>query len=396
MGVHRILVLCAAIATTAACGIGVAGLEGVTGDAAAPNVDAQTDGTTAVEGSSGAGGESGAGESGGGDGPTVDVVVGADVVTVDAAPIDGCKPTGPENCTNGIDDDCNGLVDCADPACKTLGYACVAPAPNGWDFVAFDPTSRPGCPTSLKENDVDVDPTDLTSQATCTCTCNPSGVSCESGNLEANGGNTSSCNESPNPVPFPANDGNCNPQNPSLPVEPYALANGPAPSGGTCTPAPTTTVPSTGATQGEYCSGENSFGAGCSGGQVCALAPSGTQACIHHGGQTSCPGGGYGTANTVGTLSDNRGCSTCNCNGAPTATCTGATWTLYASNDCSGSGTVIPADGACHATGAAAGAMSASNRYAATVSGAACGAPSAQPSPTGSVQLNGADTVCCQ
>ena len=66
-----------------------------------------------------------------------------DVVTIEASPVDGCKATGPEKCTNGVDDDCNGLTDCADPACQTQGYACAAPAPGGWDFVAFDATRRP-------------------------------------------------------------------------------------------------------------------------------------------------------------------------------------------------------------------------------------------------------------
>src|SRR5438105_3089918 len=31
-----------------------------------------------------------------------------------------CIPRGPENCTNHIDDDCNGLIDCVDPACIKL------------------------------------------------------------------------------------------------------------------------------------------------------------------------------------------------------------------------------------------------------------------------------------
>lgn len=393
VGVLRLSVLCAAIATTAACGIGVVGLEGVSGDAAAPNVDAQTDGTTGVEGSSGAGEESGAGESGGGDGPAVDaaVDVGVDVVTVDA-PVDGCKPTGPENCTNGIDDDCNGLVDCADPACKTQGYACVAPAPNGWDFVAFEPASRPGCPSSLKENDVDVDPTDLTSQATCTCTCNPAGVTCYGGNYGTKGGPDNTCNQAGETFSFPGNS-NCNAFGQAFTPPAYLQVTPPAP-GGSCNADPTTTVPSTGATQGEYCSGETTFGAGCSGGQVCGLAPSGTQACVHHGGQTSCPGGGYATANQVGTIGDNRGCSACTCNGGPSGTCSGSI-NLYTGAGCTGTELSVAVDGTCDATQAPPATKYTSSQLDVNDPGATCAPPAAQPSPTGSVQLNGADTVCC-
>jgi len=45
-----------------------------------------------------------------------------------AAPIDlACA--GPEDCFNGVDDDCNGLADCADPACDPIAE-CVTDAPG--------------------------------------------------------------------------------------------------------------------------------------------------------------------------------------------------------------------------------------------------------------------------
>src|SRR5580698_10770098 len=62
------------------------------------------------------------------------------------------KPDGgasPENCTDGIDNDGNGLVDCADPACQPA-YTCVT-APAGWTIGAFLPSVAdqpgPSCPT---------------------------------------------------------------------------------------------------------------------------------------------------------------------------------------------------------------------------------------------------------
>src|SRR5437660_588545 len=46
--------------------------------------------------------------------------------TIDSPVGDGnCTPTGAESCFNGIDDDCNGHIDCDDPAC-TGGTAPVA------------------------------------------------------------------------------------------------------------------------------------------------------------------------------------------------------------------------------------------------------------------------------
>src|SRR5687767_4207644 len=42
-----------------------------------------------------------------------------------------CVPR-PEICGNGLDDDCNGKIDCADPACAD--HACV-PRVDGWSFA---------------------------------------------------------------------------------------------------------------------------------------------------------------------------------------------------------------------------------------------------------------------
>jgi hypothetical protein len=384
----RLFVACAAIVTVSACGIGMAGLQDTTGEGGPGGVDARADGTSSSGSSSSSG--SGGPEAGGdatntSDGPT------NDVVTIEASPVDGCKATGPEQCTNGVDDDCNGLTDCADPACQTQGYTCVVPAPNGWDTVAFDATSQAGCPTGLTQKKVDVDPTNLSAPAQCGCACTPGGtVSCENGNIGVKFGPDDTCSMT-TAITFPGNDGNCNTQ--QIVVQPFSQVTPPL-SGGTCTAAPTTTVPPTGATQGEYCNGEKAFGGGCTGGQVCALAPAGYQGCIHHGGQVACPGDGYATQHAVGTLQDTRNCSPCSCNGTPTATCAG-TWTFYTSNNCSGSSVSIPADGTCHPTSEPPPATYNSTVLAATPTNLACVQPAA-PSPTGSVALNGADTVCCQ
>src|SRR5580658_7572719 len=80
----------------------------------------------------------------GGDGSLVDAPTGGDAAadadaTNDApsdSPLvsdhaaDSCSMG--EDCANGMDDDCNGLADCADPACQSAGYACETPAPTGW------------------------------------------------------------------------------------------------------------------------------------------------------------------------------------------------------------------------------------------------------------------------
>jgi hypothetical protein len=237
----------------------------------------------------------------------------------------------------------------------------------------------------------DVDPTSLP-PAVCGCTCAAGGnPTCLNGNVSGKGGPDATC--STGPANFPANNGVC--VNNMLPVTAYIQATLPGPSGGMCTPTPSVTKPSTGATSGEYCTGESAFGAGCSGTNVCALVPTGYQVCAHHGGANmGCPPG-YPTAHAIGTLQDNRGCASCMCS-PQTATCSG-TWNFYGSMNCTGPvGVAATANGACDATG---------NQNLSTVfqsymvvaqpTNVACAAP-APPAPTGGVMLNGADTICCE
>ncbi len=57
----------------------------------------------------------------GDDAPVIDA---APVDTIDmAVAIDACVPTA-EVCNGGTDEDCNGMVDCADPACGPTPYCC--------------------------------------------------------------------------------------------------------------------------------------------------------------------------------------------------------------------------------------------------------------------------------
>src|SRR5262249_56746911 len=60
---------------------------------------------------------------------------------------DVCAPD--ENCLDGVDNDCNGLTDCADPAC-TAGYRCVAAPPPAWSgFALYADRRTAGCPSSF-------------------------------------------------------------------------------------------------------------------------------------------------------------------------------------------------------------------------------------------------------
>ncbi len=344
------------------------------------------------------------GESDGGGVPPVDgsvTLADADVASPskdaaagDAPVVDGCAAT--ESCANGIDDDCNGLVDCEDPACATQGYACVDGPPAGWTLAAFSAAARPGCPADLPSQlDVDVDPTSFSGDTACGCTCGlGSEPSCVEGNVSTKYGATNACNGGTNKVvDYPAGGG-CVVASVSL--APYVLAEQPSLSGGSCTAVATVERPPTGATAGELCEGQTAFGAGCGEGQVCARAPAGFGRCVVHDGAAGCPPGPYGAAHTIGVLDDTRGCTACACS-PPSATCAQGTWDFFANNTCSGKPSiVIPTNDQCTGTGQpASGTLTGSNRFTSVMSDVAC-APPAPVGPIGSVELTGTQTVCCE
>jgi hypothetical protein len=376
----------------AACGLAVNGLETTAGDGGAGGGDATADVRSAdASQEASSGGDTGVAP----EGSSNDTGTTGDVVVSETGPVDGCVATGPESCTNGIDDDCNGLTDCADPACTTQGYACVTPAPNGWDNVAFDATSQAGCPATLMDKNVDVDPTMPAPPDVCGCACTPgASPSCETGNISATHGPNNQCNAG-GVMNYPASGGNCNKT--ALAVDSFVLAAQPPAAGGTCTATATVTPTPTGATQGEVCSGEKTFGSGCTAPQVCGLVPTGFTSCVHHGGANmGCPAG-YATPHSVGTVMDTRGCGACMC-GTPTATCSAGIWAFFSSNDCSGAvGISLQTNDQCDGTGdPSPGPTFQSNKFSSTpVNGSVACGPAPTPPPTGTVMLTGADTICC-
>ena len=85
-------------------------------------------------------------------------VVDAPADVPDSPSDDGCRSVQ-ENCTNGIDDNCDGKIDCADPECVTAGFTCVT-SYSGWlgpVILADQPGTAPGagaptCPAADPAN----------------------------------------------------------------------------------------------------------------------------------------------------------------------------------------------------------------------------------------------------
>jgi hypothetical protein len=228
---------------------------------------------------------------------------------------------GKENCENGVDDDSDELLDCADDECST--YGCAAHVPEDWNgpvalYMGTEPP--PDCSTSGGFPDFVSDGglLDTPAQTCPACSCDPAGVSCLpsvqtfggpgcAGLLLDQFGNT--C------VNFDA---------PSTQVS-FKLFTNP-PSGG-CAPisdAPTIPPPTV-TEKARVC--RRPLGAKDGGGcfaDACVPKPEAPfTLCIYRNDPAPCPAG-YETQQTIVTkFEDQRGCAPCACATDCTATAVG-------------------------------------------------------------------------
>jgi|GEM_PF-6120333 len=95
-----------------------------------------------------------------------------DAATSDAGfDASGCSATGPENCMNGLDDDCNGVADCADSACEPVTQ-CV---PESLAYVLVG--TEDACPDGYQE--LDIVHQDLKDNGCDGCSCTALDKECE-------------------------------------------------------------------------------------------------------------------------------------------------------------------------------------------------------------------------
>ncbi|MBI4701862.1 MAG: hypothetical protein HY744_12040 [Deltaproteobacteria bacterium] len=299
-----------------------------------------------------------------------------------------------ESCTDGVDDNYDGLVDCADPLCS--GYYCVAPVPNGWSgpaklYVGGGPA--PACGGPWPGSTAGGEGALSAPAATCAaCGCGaPSGMSCGVGSTAL--WNSHTCDNLLGTVTPPAPNV-C--KGFSVGALDSAMGNKATTLGGSCQPAggEATAAPATFANQALLCTGA-STGAGC-GSNVCAPKPGQSYAtCVHKSGDVACPGSPYTVKYVIyESVSDTRACTACTCAAPVGAACPGGTTILYNDNLCQFSPVTIPNDGvSCVDTGG-------TKKSLIFIpggqppQGGAC-APSGGGQPTGSVTPAGARTVCC-
>jgi hypothetical protein len=270
--------------------------------------------------------------------------------------------------------------------------------PGGWTLVAFANSSQTACPAGFSlQNDVVFGAAQPAANA---CTCDSCSVtaqpSCVQGPLNGTedfdgsqtcrAGSVTLANSSP---------GGCNTDNFHGRLRNFDVQlTAPAPTGGTCSAAPTAHADRISfAGQGRACSPQSDAAAGCVGG-VCAptiVAP--FLLCLSQAGNAACPAGPFGVAYHVGTGAVPTCAAACAC--TVNATCTNKVVTYYPDGACQSAMTLpIPANGVCQVvtSGMGIGSAFGSYMYSATVN-ATCGV-TGNPA-VSAVGLANQETICC-
>ena len=296
-----------------------------------------------------------------------------------------CVPNA-EVCNNGVDDDGDGQIDCADSDCSS--YVCAPNAPAGWTgpVAVRDDLSgtSPACSGPYLNNPFKGGRQVNCPPYTCgACSCDATGIGCTTPDVTLWSDNDPTCGGKSNTFPVPA----------CKPVMGNFMTNAPAPIGaGTCggSRGPDTKPGMSFARTGLACSGATA-GGGCPGGQCLPIpgAPLEGKLCIFHAGDVTCPAP-YSANKRVyyQNITDARTCTTCSC-GMPV--CKGRLW-MGPDSSCptdDGSGTLVPVDMCTHIGGIIA-------QYMAYVDiGAKCMPSVSTPGGTCPPDATTATTICC-
>lgn len=305
----------------------------------------------------------------------------------------GTGSAGGESCLDGLDNDMDGAIDCADTA-DCGGFVCVTAPPGGWQgpgiLYAGDPASVPDCPADFPTVIYEGVADPVQEDATCTaCACSTATVTCTLQPLRAYGNATCSGGSTAFVQP-PMNT--CAQINPSAGTGAYR-AFAPSASASPCTASGgTANVPPPAANVAARICAADLSAAGCEAQeQRCVLstvgAPFESTVCVWSDGDQACPAG-FGVKHLFGaSLDDTRGCTPCTC-GSAQATCS-ATTHLYEDNNCGNGFTFVPNDDTCVNAPSLPSIM--------TMVDAMGTCPPDGGQPTGNVALGGAlTTVCCR
>ncbi len=312
--------------------------------------------------------------------PDVRVDVIADAIP-EAAPV--CQKTETD-CTDGIDNDCNGKTDCEESSCTQNGYACADEVAGG-EFGWYAASARPACPGTSTATDLVTSVGAVASSCSCSCTVL---ATCPATTTLDNDENTS-CTTINNTRTLTL-DNACH----AATFDIQVAAKTPSLSAGTSCNAKST-LPTLSPTNGRICKSQlPKGGGGCGTGKAClpiTPVPS-FKACMIVPANATCPST-WPNASTVGTgINDQRTCGSCGCSAS--GGCTG-TVSFYSSNNaCQGNPLATVTLGVCAPTGLNATTI---GSYKATTSnqGASCSNSSPTVPLQGSASLSGQMSLCC-
>jgi len=245
--------------------------------------------------------------------------------------------SGDEVCGDGLDDDEDGLTDCADPDCGA--GACVPGAPPGWEgpFLVkrgpWDGASGPSCPGMLAGTAHYLSPT----PAACTpCTCGDvEGGACgapklrcwPSTNCTGNGTNASVQNVGVCDNPY----GQQSPPVVSCRID----AQGDLESSGTCVAIPGQIADTRLFQEILSACALGAEGGGCTEGAACAPPlEEGAQICVRSASGGVCPNGWTGEViDAFASAQDARACTTCECKTSSNV-CAGGVYRIFDTASC--------------------------------------------------------------
>jgi hypothetical protein len=304
-----------------------------------------------------------------------------------------------EDCYNGIDDDCDGLSDCADPDCAPTSV-CI-PLPSGIPGmtiatgamcpVGFAPQSNVGTPFGL---------TVASGGTTCTgCQCGSTRVTdctatlttyastadCQAGVNGRTVATPISIGSDPCPVPDTGPDNVFGAE-----LTPWTVSSAPCPASGTPV-KPTASF----ATGGSFCRSAYVSAAGqtgCPAGSACTRRPpAGTTACVMLDDARACPAGTK-TTTVYSSIQDDRACGPCACD-LQGASCDSVVLQLGSDQQCGlDTADVFGGSRTCTTTQPQTGVSAPGYHLAGTLTDGTCKPTSAL---TGALTPTGARSLCC-
>ncbi len=266
----------------------------------------------------------------------------------------GTGTVGPENCTNGEDDNGDQLVDCEDPLCTD--YRCVAEAPLGWSgplalYIGSDTNVTCGGAWSTQAFSSGYGSLNAPAASCSGCNCgSPNGASCNIApvdlfwltNCSSSSYDQTQAVGQPN-VCYLVNDADI--------IWWSARGQLSTASGGSCSPSggDPTVQPTSYAQRALGCDGAPA-GEGCTAGLCVPIPepPLSTPLCIAHSGDTNCPTGSYTQKYlSYQSVADTRDCTDCGCGSPQGMSCGSLTYFYvdYNNSNCWGSPVVAPHDG---------------------------------------------------